>query len=170
MTVESFDARADEQVEQPLTRRNFLKGVGVGFAAAVLGLDVEAGGDDQEKEGSPFEPETQRAALSFVAEKMNVVLDAAIALPVVVEAESVSDEDFNKAVGFDTGGKRHNVFLPPSTIFLLNNSKMHNLVHECVHYIQVHYKGVTDGTSDEVENEAVAIQNAFREKTKPATK
>ena len=46
MTVESFDARADEQVEQPLTRRNFLKGVGVGFAAAVLGLDVEAGGDD----------------------------------------------------------------------------------------------------------------------------
>ena len=101
---------------------------------------------------------------------MNVVLDAAIALPVVVEAESVSDEDFNKAVGFDTGGKRHNVFLPPSTIFLLNNSKMHNLVHECVHYIQVHYKGVTDGTSDEVENEAVAIQNAFREKTKPATK
>ena len=47
---------------------------------------------------------------------------------------------------------------------------MHNLVHECVHYMQVHYKGVTDGTSDEVEDEAVAIQNAFREKTKPATK
>lgn len=169
MTIESFDACPDEPVEQPLTRRNFLRGVCAGLAASAFGLDAEAGGD-QEKEGSPFDPEAPRAALSFVAEKMNVVLDAAIALPVVIEAESVSDEDFNKVVGFDAGGKRHNVFLPPSTIFLLSDSKMHNLVHECVHYMQVHYKGVTDGTSDEVEDEAVAIQNAFREKTKPAAK
>lgn len=147
----------------PISRRDFLKGIGAGLAGAAFPFDAEAE-DSMEKEGSPFDPEVQQTALRFVANTMEVTLDAAIAPPVVVEAETVSDADFNRVIGFDTGGKRQNLFLPPSTIFLLRKSEMHNLVHECVHYVQYHYRGLTDGTTDEVENQAVAIQNLFREK------
>jgi hypothetical protein len=167
--TEAFDAGASEQAQPELTRRNFLKGVGAGLALTVFGIKTEAESRNEE-ERSPFDPETQKAALAFVAETMHVTLDAAIALPAIVPAEAVSDEDFNKALGFDTGGKRQNLFLPPSTIFLMRTSAMHNLVHEYVHYIQHHYKGVTDGTTDEVENEAVAIQNTFRDKVEHNTK
>ncbi len=163
MTTESFGVNEGENSSEQITRRGFLKGIGAGVTLAALGLNAEAK-DSAEKEGSPFAPEAQRAALQFVAKAMNVALDAGIALPAIIESETVSDADFNRVMGFDTGGKRQNIFLPPGTIFLLKKSEMHNLVHEFVHYVQYHYKGITDGTTDEVENEAVAIQNLFREK------
>jgi hypothetical protein len=90
-----------------------LKAVGAGAALSALGLDVEAEAQG-EKEGSPFDPDVQREALRFVARVMNVTPDPNVApLPVVWVAESVSDIDFNKMIGFDTEGKRQNLFFPP---------------------------------------------------------
>jgi len=163
MSNESPGFVEDTDGDTQVTRRDFLKGISAGLALAALGLDSEATSVG-EKDGSPFDPEVQKKALGFVTEKMGVTLDINIVpLPTVLEAESVSDADFNEKIGFDTEGKRQNLFLPPCTILLVKRSKMHNLVHECVHYIQYNYKGLTDGTTDEVENQAVAIQNLFRE-------
>lgn len=164
MTNESPDHTDEENFDAPISRRGFLKAVGAGFALSALG-SVSGVENESAKEGSPFDPEAPTAALGFVAEAMNVILDAHVApFPTVREAEAVSDVDFNRMIGFDTEGKRQNLFVPPSIILLLQKSKMHNLVHECVHYVQYNYNGITDGTSDEVENQAVSIQNLFRSK------
>lgn len=164
MTNESLNAANAESEGLQFSRRDFLKGVCGGLALSAIGLDCEAM-ESKEKDESPFDPEVQRRLLGFVAKTMDVVLDTdVISLPTVVEAETISDADFNQMIGFDTEGHRNNLFFPPSCILLLKKSKAHSLVHEYVHYIQYNYKGYTDGTTDEVEYQAVRIQNIYRER------
>lgn len=55
-----------------------------------------------------------------------------------------------------------NNFLPPNTIFLMAESKVHNLAHEITHYLQYHYRHI-DMANDPLEAEAVYIQNKFRD-------
>lgn len=143
-----------------------MKLAGGATAFAFSGL---AAGDIESARGenSPFDLEVQKQTLAQVAEEMMVTLDPEnIPLPVIVRAESVSDEDFNKMIGFDTEGKRTNFFLPPRTILLTQKSEAHNLAHELVHYLQYNYKGLRDGSTDQVEDQAVSIQNWFKEKNK----
>ncbi len=161
MIKESFASTEGDDTSVDQSRRNFLKHMVAGVVLATAEISAESK-EGKVAEGSPFDPEVQKDALQFVAQKMNVVVEGGG--PNVVVSESISDEDFNKLVGFDTGGKRTNLFYPPNTIYLTSNSEAHNLVHEYVHYIQYKYNGVTDGTSDVVEDEAVRIQNLFRER------
>ena len=58
-----------------------------------------------------------------------------------------------------------NWFIPPDLILLNRKSKIHNLAHELTHYFQYHYLGYDDyedAFDDEVEDQAVWVQNQFR--------
>lgn len=78
----------DTSVDQ--SRRNFLKHMVGGVVLATAGISAESK-EGKVAEGSPFDPEVQKDALQFVAQKMNVVVEGGG--PNVVVSESISDED-----------------------------------------------------------------------------
>lgn len=159
--TQEIESGGGEGSARGISRRDFLLGTA---GALLLGeADGALNENDREKrQEGPFSPEGQRSALDFVVAHMRISPHVPIRPPLVVEAERVSDQEFDAIVGFSSGGKRMNIFFPPETIYLISGSGMHNLVHEIVHYIQYTYQGITDGTTDEVENEAVRIQHTYQ--------
>jgi len=163
---------SDENSDQEhlMSRRNFFKNAAVFGVAAGFPFDgnaetteAETGEENvREDESAVYNPEIQRQTLEQVLEIMSFSLDESVPLPEVIPAFSVSDEEFNAMLGFDTRGKRMNKFQPPSTILLIQGAKVHNLAHEMVHYVQYNYQGVRDSSSDHTEMEAIRIQNQFR--------
>lgn len=146
--------------KKELSRREFLQMVG-GAGVGSLIARSEAGEILSAQEG-PFNLEIQKKILAEVAREMKITLDPKMLLPVVIVAEQVSDNEFSRLMGFDVGDKRMNRFMPPNTIFLISKSRIHNLAHEITHYMQYNYRYL-DMADDQAEEEAVYIQNKFRD-------
>lgn len=162
MNKESRDINKEKD-DRGLSRRDFLKGaLGLALSLAVLGQKQEVAAQTETNRESPFNPETQKEILEAVAKEMKIQLKAEIPSPVVIKAESLGREEFNKAVGFDAEGKVSNFFVPPNVILLIAGSQVHNLAHELTHYIQYNYKGIREDPSDTAELEAVVVQDKFR--------
>ena len=171
MNVEATPEK-NEGESEPMTRRDFLKVAGAGLLGiGIAGLsgtrisktpERATSKENELLESSPFDLEKQKEVLAAVSQAMGITLNPAKTPPHVLHAEGIPDADFNKMVGFETDGKRYNVFVPPDAIVLTAEGKPHNLAHEYVHYVQYTYKGITDGTTDAVEMEAIQIQNLFR--------
>ncbi|NCN39804.1 hypothetical protein GW916_01010 [bacterium] len=112
-----------------------------------------------------------------VASKMGVPIDESIPLAKVdVQSESLL-QDFQDSV-FDQYGFKPNTFASvyiqkQNRIFLIDDLEVYapmnrfvddSLAHELVHYVQVMYQGlVNDGSSDQLEMDAIKIQTWYRE-------
>jgi len=134
-----------------LDRRNFLAA-----ASAALVLPNRE---------SPFVRDVQERIWKLVGEIMNEEVKPED-VPDVLRSERLTDAEFNKLIGFEArSGARMNFYIPPKTVYLLDDSETHNLGHEYAHAVQYLYQGYTkeDASSDYLEDAAVAVQQKIRE-------
>lgn len=115
--------------------------------------------------------------LEAVAKRKRIVLKAGIARPQVIEEKHSSLEEFQNATEAHYGFRMQtfaNVYVPGKNIIFVtdNPANMRHgrtlddvLAHEYTHYLQSKYEGLTDadGSMDWPEDEAVRVQNWFRE-------
>lgn len=117
------------------------------------------------EERSPWNKYDQEWVFINVASIMNIDINPDIPKPNILVSEKVNDEIYNSYCAF-CDGTRINFYVPDSNeIWLRQESEIHVLAHEYVHYFQYYYRGITTQkamSSDYVEFEAVRIQNLFR--------
>lgn len=86
-----------KDLKKEISRRDFLR-MASGFSIVPLVLKSEAGEVSKTPEG-PFNPEVQKEVLEAVAKEMKIVLNSKLPLPVVIVAEQVPDEEYNRICG-----------------------------------------------------------------------
>ena len=118
-----------------------------------------------EEAKSPYNKAIQIDTLLKVLVLMGQKYDPRTPWPEIRNANNVSQEEYNRAIGFDTQGR----FCPlydyiNNVIYLLEDSQVHTLAHEYAHYVQVRYEeaDLEIGPLDTYEIEAITIQNYFR--------
>lgn len=113
--------------------------------------------------------------MKIVAQKMNIKLDEKIPKPkIITEKEMTLDEynrrayEFSKKAGYPLTkpleARCPTYFGEENEILLLEESKLHTLAHEYVHYFQIQYRH-DDPTTDPydcLEKEAILIQREFQ--------
>ena len=122
---------------------------------------------------SPFDPIVQKHVFLKVLEKMNLKESSNIVMPKIRVSESIFPHESNIINASESQGmpgwafeKGINIFLIDlNTIVLGKNMKINNLAHEYAHFVQMHYKQYErrDFAMDYVEEEAIEVQNHFRE-------
>ena len=124
------------------------------------------------KDLPPFDPVVQKHVFLKVLEKMNLTENSGIPMPKIRVSEGIFPYEADIINASESQGmpgwafeKGINIFLIDlNTIVLGRDMKVHNLAHEYVHYVQMHYKNYerSEFAMDYVEEEAVNIQNYFR--------
>lgn len=105
----------------------------------------------------------------IVAEKMHLKIDENIPKPRIVTNDDITTQEFSKLLGYPEDfftAVCPYYFDDINTILVLNDSKLHTLAHEFVHYFQIQYRheDLKNAPVDFHEFEAVQIQHWFREK------
>ncbi len=138
------------------------------FTISVKASSLERGLLEQ----SPFDRSVQIQVLKKVCEEMACKFDESIQLPQVIVSESVTGQQIDivqsvegQGIPFWALGKGMNMYLLKLNIIVLGREmKVHNLAHEYAHYIQFMYFNYSqeDFSGDDLEDEAVDVQNLFR--------
>ncbi len=107
--------------------------------------------------------------IKIVAEQMNIKIDERIQKPKIITEKDITQEEFNKRVGYPKDYFKAMwpyYFDKENEIILRLDSKLHNLIHELVHYFQVQYQHADpkQDFNDSLEGQAVRIQRWFEEK------
>lgn len=121
---------------------------------------------------SPFDPDIIRRAFFAVAKEMNIRIKPGISFPLVVVSTHIPVDEIHEYTGIELGTNTINYFgYLKNTILLIEDSRIHNLAHEMVHYFQFHYHIEGDITllNYDPEPEAVRIQKLFRTNVKVKT-
>jgi Zn-dependent peptidase ImmA (M78 family) len=112
--------------------------------------------------------------MKIVAEKMNIKLDERIPKPKIITQEDMNLDEFNrryaewcKERGFAPvylNAMCPMYFEKENEILLIDNSTLHTLAHEFVHYFQVQYRHEDSANDpyDNMEKEAILIQREFQ--------
>lgn len=113
--------------------------------------------------------------MKIVAEKMNIKLDEKIPKPKIL-TEMTLDEynrrsyEFSKKAGYPLQKPLEAMcptfFIEENEILLMEDSKLHTLAHELVHFFQIKYRQEDpfNDPYDNLEREAVYIQREFEDK------
>lgn len=105
----------------------------------------------------------QQFAFDFVLKEMNYKYNEKYLLPKILNSELI-DSDKYKEICSSCENKRINLFVPPyNEIWVLSKVDLSVVVHELVHYVQYFYEKETDGSLYYLEEQAVDVQNKFKE-------
>jgi len=117
-----------------------------------------------------WDPGVQRWVFERVASMLAYTTETSKGPPPVILAESLTNEQFAEAIGYDFyGDARGNFYSWRWNAVLLTQERcsIDVLAHEYVHYFQVHYllKGANPDANwtDQFELEACRIQHQFQE-------
>lgn len=108
--------------------------------------------------------ELKERLLNFVLLEMNESENKNIIKPKILNVEMVNEKKYNEICDY-CENKRINFFVPKyNEIWVLSSIDQSVIVHEMVHFVQFFYQKEEDGSSNHLEEQAINIQNKFKEK------
>lgn len=157
------------KIFEVMNRRTFLKTATFAILSLMNHLPEHVRAAEVNSTPTVFSLSIQKKILKKVLQLKNIEFDKTKQIPKVVNATNVDPRIFLETWGFEVDTTKYEVnhyHWKRNLIIMANNSKINNLAHEYVHYIQYTYEKIKlnnqIGGIDEIEMDAIRIQNYFK--------